>query len=127
YEDQEKEEEKDNYYLSPWGGQGTIFPGGLGFTNGVESANIRLVDGPDAMNGRVEVNINGVWGTVCDDFFRDAAASVVCGQLGLPTYGAIAIGKGYFGTGSGPILLDDVDCLGTESTITNCLYTKTHN
>ena len=43
---------------------------------------VRLVGGPSSLEGRLEVNYGGVWGTVCDDGFNNAAATVVCRSLG---------------------------------------------
>ena len=43
---------------------------------------IRLVDGPAANIGRVEICLNGVWGSVCDDYWDIRDAHVVCRQLG---------------------------------------------
>ena len=47
---------------------------------------IRLVGGTLEEEGRVEICINEVWGTVCDDFFTTADANVACGQLGYSKY-----------------------------------------
>lgn len=39
----------------------------------------------------------------------------------------IARGSAYFGMGTGSILMDDVACTGSESSITSCTYTSMHN
>lgn len=39
---------------------------------------IRLAGGPNETSGRLEVRYSGTWGTICDDNFNDAAATVLC-------------------------------------------------
>ena len=56
---------------------------------------------------------------MCDDGWDDTDASVVCRQLGLGSAG-LSYSNAYFGQGAGPIWLDNVACMGNESTLARC-------
>ena len=79
---------------------------------------VRLAGGSDPRAGRVEIYHNGTWGTVCRDFFGNAAARVVCRMLGYGRRGRY-IGQRY-GAGGGPIWLDNVRCSDAETSVTDC-------
>lgn len=69
---------------------------------------IRLVNGHGSYTGRLEILQNGTWGTVCDDNFSDEEARVICRTFGLK-YGK-ALPRAYFGSGTGTIYVDNLDC-----------------
>uniref|UniRef100_A0A8C2BNP1 Soluble scavenger receptor cysteine-rich domain-containing protein SSC5D n=1 Tax=Cyprinus carpio TaxID=7962 RepID=A0A8C2BNP1_CYPCA len=78
-----------------------------------------LVNGDNKCSGRVEVLHGSQWGTVCDDGWDLTDATVVCRDLGCGNV-IKAKSEAYFGQGSGPIWMDDVNCAGTESSLMNC-------
>ena len=102
-------------------------------------------------SGRLEIYVNGQWGTICDDYFDQTDANVACKQLGFSranSYRASASG-GYerstvfatssalnsmycmcrFNYGSGPIWLDDLRCRASDTRLISCPHrgTGSHN
>ncbi|XP_052220080.1 neurotrypsin-like [Dreissena polymorpha] len=88
--------------------------------NIVAELRVELVNGPDNQSGRVEIVIGTNRGTVCDDEWDDNDAKVICKMLGYDD--GKALSEAYFGQGSSSIFLDDVQCDGTESSITACRH-----
>ncbi|KAK3600146.1 hypothetical protein CHS0354_012269, partial [Potamilus streckersoni] len=91
-------------------------------TDNLPNIQIRLAGGPNSQQGRVEIQYNGQWGTVCDDHWSASDAAVACRMLGLPFDGAVPVSMAAYGNGSGPILMDDVECVGTEATLAACRF-----
>lgn len=102
-----------------------------------QHGDIRLVGSSDPLIGRVEVCFNNTWGTICDDYWDNNDAQVVCRQLGFPaqgnvTYntcmsnivfyiGAIARTGSYYEYDKAFHIID-LNCNGNENSVFNCSY-----
>ncbi|KAG7999857.1 Neurotrypsin, partial [Nibea albiflora] len=84
---------------------------------------VRLVGADNHWEGRVEIYHQGEWGTVCDDNWTKLNAQVVCRQLGFSGRAEVAPDRVYE-EGRGLILLDEVQCLGTETTLQACSHSE---
>ena len=69
----------------------------------------------------MEVCLHGRWGAVCDDEWGGADARVVCRQLNYTQNGSpYAISNAPFGVGEGPFFVDNVACVGNETSFLSC-------
>ena len=100
-----------------------LWSGGFAQNNG----DLRLA-GSEATStqGRVEIFLNGEWGTISlDNSFDSFAANTVCRQLGYYTFLRFEFASVTFGTGTGQIWLSSVDCLNLETDhILRCGYSN---
>ena len=58
--------------------------------NNLEPEPYELIN-DELARGRVEVCIDGKYGSVCDEGWRNKQASVVCKQLGFSEYGQLGL------------------------------------
>ena len=82
---------------------------------------IRLSDGENNFEGRVEICFEETWGTICGaDSWDIRDAEVVCRQLGFNATGALALNGASHGQGTVPIHFDAVACTGREERLISC-------
>ncbi|XP_053387316.1 uncharacterized protein LOC128551050 [Mercenaria mercenaria] len=89
-------------------------------------SDIQLKNSYRPSEGRVEILVNGTWGTICDTDFASADATVICKMFGLE-YSSFYTKAKHYGRGSGPIYVDKLNCTGTESHINLCSYEISNN
>ncbi|CAE1270069.1 DMBT1 [Acanthosepion pharaonis] len=78
---------------------------------------IQLIGGSSEISGRIEITRQGVKGTVCDDYFDNNDAKVICRMMGYSSGEDI---PNTFGEGKGVIWLDDLRCTGSEYYLEVC-------
>jgi len=82
---------------------------------------VSLTGGSSPYEGNVLVN--GL--PVCDDYWGDANAEVICRMLGWA--GGVGVSGSYFGSAGTTFGMDDVICTGSEMSIWECFYQTTHD
>lgn len=101
-----------------------------------EMGAVRIVDynGIPPVNnpsGRLEIYKGGKWGSICNERFSDKAAHVACRQMSyvsgkiignMEKYGVCSNyeGRNYCGSSNIAIHLNEVDCHGSESLLSEC-------
>ena len=92
---------------------------------------VRLKNGNTPNEGFIEIKgSNGTWGGICDDEWDQPDADVVCRMLGHPSAETVYKQSRPFGHGGhGNFVLDDVKCVGTETSVFDCPASPefTHN
>ncbi|WAQ95352.1 NETR-like protein, partial [Mya arenaria] len=90
---------------------------------GVQCSNdrVRLQNGINKYQGRVEFLYYGVWGTVCSQHFDKYDAQVICRLAHVPgNQTATIYEQSRYGSGSGSLIVEDLKCNGTEDDLDEC-------
>ena len=80
---------------------------------------VRLKAGGNIGSGRVEIQVDNEWGTICHENWSVESANVVCRQLGFGS-AKNAFKDSKFGNGHGQVFWSKVNCTGFEKRIKDC-------
>lgn len=82
--------------------------------------------GPHRCEGRVEVELSGHWGTVCDDDWDIQDVAVLCRELGCGAANGTPSGILYEPSTEKEqkTLIQEVNCNGMEDTLLQCEHSE---
>lgn len=81
---------------------------------------VRLEDGKDTLEGRVEVEIDGEWGTICNKGWTEQNSVIVCNQMGLIYNPRFGQAERKQKTTSLNVVMNWVACDAEDVDITKC-------
>ena len=87
-----------------------------------DKVEVRLSDGSNPAQGRLEVGLRGMWGYVCDTLWDSKDADVVCRQLGYRRALVSISGQRWGKRLAGFIFTGNVRCHGGETNIDDCQH-----
>ena len=120
----------------------TVVDSPVDLTANCTLGDVRLVNGTSDLEGRVEVCFGNLWGTICHNSWDNRDAGVICKQLFNSSFGTLfvlpttissnflfflvvylgghAIHGSSFGPGDIPIVIQNINCDGNETSLTDC-------
>ena len=86
--------------------------------------NVRLTGGPTIHEGRVEVFVNGQWGTVCGDGISTNEAETLCQSLGFGPYQSFTSGTNFGDSTDIPLKISDLMCSEYHDHFMKCTFNQ---
>ncbi|XP_043558507.1 galectin-3-binding protein-like [Chiloscyllium plagiosum] len=89
--------------------------------NAKDLRDLRLVGQYAPCIGKLEIYYRGQWNSVCSSMLDSAAGKVICKQIFCSSFHALSTSPNSQETD--PVLLDRIQCNGTESSLWDCSFT----